>query len=203
MSAPQFVAYVYPGWHRDAFRPGVDEWRLLDTFRPYFSGHQRPAEPAAGRYDDTEPGVAARHVAHATAAGITGFTYFLYWTGTEFVLERPVRAARLAAEAAGGGFMVGGTWCVRLPHTRFPVVPVDAALERDAGPSEVHAVEDRPIDELTIAELAHLAPGWDESWLDLPAVIVHRAEGPRIAGAALPSVDAATSRSDTPGGDAP
>lgn len=166
MTGPQFIAYVYPGWHADPYRPGVDEWTLLDGFRPYFAGHRPPAEPAGGRYDDTDPAVAARQIDQARAAGIGGFTYFLYWGARGFVMDRPMEVARDVA--ADAGFTVGGTWCVRLPHDRFPVVAGDALPPpREAGPTDA-ALEDRRIDELTIGDFERLIDEWDDSWLDLP-----------------------------------
>src|SRR6476620_12668401 len=75
----RFVAYVYPGWHSSAYRPAVDEWDLLDTFHPCFAGHQPPARPLAGRYDDSTPEVSAAHEREALEAGIEAFTYFTYY----------------------------------------------------------------------------------------------------------------------------
>ena len=167
MTAPQFIAYVYPGWHADPYRPDVDEWAILDRFQPYFDGHQRPAEPVGGRYDDTDPALAARQIEQARAAGITSFTYFLYWGAQGFVMDRPMELARDVASPVG--HMVGGTWCVRLPHDRFPVVAGDALPPPlVAGPTAA-AIEDRRIDELTIGDFERLIDEWDDSWLELPA----------------------------------
>jgi hypothetical protein len=168
MTRPRFVAYVYPGWHADPYRPGVDEWDLLARFRPYFDGHQPPALPVDGPYDDTDPATALRQIAEASEAGIEAFTYFLYWGSGGFVMDRPMEIARDTAARAGAGFTIAGTWCVRLPHDRFPVVVGDA-LE---PPGEVDLAalpaEDRPIHQLTIRDFEEIVPEWDDSWLDIP-----------------------------------
>lgn len=115
----KFIAYAYPGWHRSDFRPNVDEWALLDNFVPLFAGHDPLAEPLAGRYDDTDLVTAERQISDALAYGINGFTYFMFHTGTRFVLQQPVQAALRAATPTPFG--VAATWCLRLPHQFLPI----------------------------------------------------------------------------------
>lgn len=176
---PQFIAYVYPGWHPDPYRPGVDEWKLLDQFQPYFAGHLPPAQPVGGRYDDTNRALASRQISQARAAGVTGFTYFLYWGPDGFVMDRPMEVARDVAAEHADGFMIGGTWCVRLPHSKFPVVAEDALAPPEEGDSSVLAAEDRRIDQLTIGDFERLIPEWGDSWLEMSATPpVRRRERP-------------------------
>jgi hypothetical protein len=166
MRVPLFVAYVYPGWHADPYRPGIDEWELLRSFRPYFPGHERPAMPLDGPYDDSDPATANRQIAEAEEAGIQAFTYFLYWGPNGFVMNRPMEVARDVAMSSA--FSICGTWCVRLPYDRFPVVAGDALEQAlDLG---IHTlpVEDRPIHQLTIRDFEELIPEWDDAWLEIP-----------------------------------
>lgn len=170
----RLIAYVYPGWHPDPYRPGVDEWELLDGFRPYFEGHERPPGPldgTAGRYDDSNPATVAAQMALARAAGIEAFTFFTYYRpGEGFVMAQPMDAA-LEECARIPDFGVAGTWCIRLPHDTFPVpardqleVPVEPVRDPDAS------LEDTPIELLTLRDLEELLgaddPAWAETVLD-------------------------------------
>ena len=157
---PRFVAYVYPGWHDDPFRPGVDEWDLVESFHPYFKGHERPPRPAGGRYDDSRVETAAAQIALAASYGIEAFTYFTYYGRQGFVLGAPMNAAVEAAESEAG-FGVGATWCIRLPHDSFPVehdearyapaADAETTAARDSG-----SLEDLPIEETTLRDLERL-----------------------------------------------
>jgi hypothetical protein len=119
-STPELAAYVYPGWHRSPYRPGIDEWSLLDDFRPYFDGHAPPPRPSGGRYDDTLPETARRHVGLALEHGIERFTYFLYFRAGGFVMDEPVRAAFHEA-GTGTAMRLALTLCLRLPHQVLPL----------------------------------------------------------------------------------
>jgi hypothetical protein len=156
---PQFIAYVYPGWHANAYRPGVDEWRLLDGFTPYFPGQPPPLQPLAGRYDDTCAATAAGQIALARRHGIAGFIYFTYFSGLDWVMDAPMRVALAAAPDA---FAVAGSWCIRLPHDSFPVLPhepLEASAQGDGG-----QLEDMPIAGLTLAALEQLIGADDPLW---------------------------------------
>ncbi|TWH52613.1 glycosyl transferase family WbsX [Rhodococcus rhodochrous J38] len=165
MNRPVFIAYVYPGWHADSYRPKIDEWDLLFKFRPYFKGHQRPARPAYGLYDDTLASTASRQISEAQRYGIHAFTYFLYWGADGFVMGEPMEVAWRVSAHSSEKFMIGGTWCVRLPHNRFPVTPGDSLEIPEGARSDPLLLEDRRIDDLTIRELERLIPDWDDSWL--------------------------------------
>jgi glycosyl transferase family WbsX len=119
-SATEFVAYAYPGWHASPYRAGLDEWALLDEFRPYFPGHVRPASPLWGRYDDTQPAVAARQISCASEYGLRGFSYFSYFGHDGFVMDEPARVA-LDVAKAHPDFRVALTLCLRLPHRHLPL----------------------------------------------------------------------------------
>jgi hypothetical protein len=164
---PRFIAYVYPGWHADEYRPGVDEWKLLDEFRPYFDGHATPARPLHGTYDDSDPVTARRQVAEAAAAGIEGFSYFTYYGPQGFVMQRPMELAFEAAEPRAGDFGIMATWCVRLPHDRFPVSKGDDLEMPAERPPRAAELEELPIEALTLADLEDLVacddPAWDTS----------------------------------------
>lgn len=164
---PLFAAFVYPGWHRSPYRPGVVERDLLANFRPYFPGHCRPPMPANGPYDDTDPDTAETQVRLASQAGIRAFMYFLYYGPDGFVMDEPMNLTFSASEKMGGDFMIAGTWCVRLPHAEFPVAPRDE-LELCA-PNRLSAevcIEDKPIELLTLRDLETLF-GKNCSWTEI------------------------------------
>jgi hypothetical protein len=157
----RFVAYVYPGWHPDPFRPGLDEWDLVDRFHPYFDAHERPPRPLEGRYDDSRVETASGQLRLAAEYGITAFTYFTYYAPDGPVMNAPRVAAVRAAEEAGD-FGVGVTWCIRLPHTSFPVErdeTREVGRGGDAMPTErdgSRSVDDLPIDQTTIRDIQDL-----------------------------------------------
>lgn len=134
MSAlPVFIAYVYPGWHASPFRPGFDEWKLLDRFRPYYEGHVAPPRPKAGYYDDSRPETAEASMRQASAYGIAGFSYFAYYRRGGFVLDAPVDAA-FARAGTVSAFQLSLTLCLRLPHRTLPL-PLDYRHWRDSPPA--------------------------------------------------------------------
>src|SRR5262245_47003529 len=96
---PKFIAFVYPGWHEDSYRPSVDEWALLDGFKPAFPGHIPPPQPLHGRYDDALPEVVAGQIDQARAVGISGFLYFAYFGYTAFVMDKPMAEAIKISDA--------------------------------------------------------------------------------------------------------
>jgi len=113
------MAYVYPGWHSSDWRPGINEWDLLDRFIPYFEGHEPLPRPENGPYDDSQPDTVKRQVKMAQEAGISGFNYFMYYGQDGFIMDRPFELA--LNEAKGKNFSIGATWCLRLPHNNFPI----------------------------------------------------------------------------------
>ena len=118
--SPQFVAYVYPGWHNSKYRPEVDEWRFLQDFRPYFDGHLSLPRPLDGPYDDTRTETPERQIALAQQHDISVFTYFSYFQPGGFVMSEPVDQALAAAERSPG-FQLSLTLCLRLPHRILPL----------------------------------------------------------------------------------
>src|SRR6476469_3880473 len=88
---PFFVAFAYPGWHPSPYRPGIVEWDLLASFRPYFEGHLAPPMPAQGQYNDADPETAREHGRMASEAGIRAFMYFLYYGKDGFVMGDPMK----------------------------------------------------------------------------------------------------------------
>jgi hypothetical protein len=165
--AARFVAYVYPGWHADPYRPGIDEWQLLESFQLRYPGHRHPARPVDGPYDDDDPATTAGQIELARAAGIEAFSYFMYRGADGFVMDQPMR--HCAEFARAGEFSISATWCVRLPHDTFPV-PYGDRLD-PAWPTDPAAplpLADRPIQQLTLRDFAHLIDGWDDSWLEVP-----------------------------------
>jgi Glycosyltransferase WbsX len=164
LAEPRFVAYVYPGWHPDPYRPGVDEWELLDGYRPRFAGQEPPPRPLGGPYRDDTDETAARQAALAADAGIEGFTYFLYFKPDHgLVLDQPMR--RMIAQ---DGPAVAGTWCIRLPHDQFPVAPRDhMELPDIPAVDPATPLEDRPIEALSMADLEELLGRDDRIWSTL------------------------------------
>jgi hypothetical protein len=165
-SAPFFVAYVYPGWHPSAYRPGVNEWDLLDQFVSYFDGHCPPLTPVAGRYDDAHVDTVTRQIHEARAHGIDAFTYFLYYSPEGFVLDEPLPAVSAVSETVGD-FEFSLTWCIRLPHDHFPIRVTDVGQMDGRFPSGPEAQTDRAdcafserfIDELTLSDLDYFFGG--------------------------------------------
>ena len=148
---PLYVAYVYPGWHRDAFRPDIDEWHLLDRFQPYFDGHQPPARPLDGPYDDSTGQTARRQLGQAAAAGIGAFSYFMYFSDGDFLMHRPLCVA--LGEAHGQPVRIATTWCIRLPHRSLPV----AASDDESQPPRARGCPpDVSVTDLTIGEAVEL-----------------------------------------------
>ena len=159
---PRFVAYVYPGWHANAFRPGIDEWTLLDQFRPYFEGHMAPPRPANGPYDDSTRATAQAHIRMAVETGIEAFLYFMYYDGNGFVMSKPMEAA---LEEADEGFGIAGSWCVRLPHDQFPVPALDELeLPSELSNTLTGKLEDTPLELLTLHDLQFLLEDDDPLW---------------------------------------
>ena len=176
-TAPHFVAYVYPGWHLDPYRPGVDEWALLDNFQPAFDGHLPPLEPSRGRYDDNDPAVFIDQMGTAIAHGIDSFTYFLYAATSGLVLATPMNTAY---DKAGDGFTVGATWCLRLPHKNFPV---EAGVEQEPEAAKGNDdLTEKRLDRLTIAEIDELlkdeVPNWTRHDLIVPVPTARAAVDP-------------------------
>jgi hypothetical protein len=165
---PRYVAYVYPGWHPSSYRPGIDEWRLLHTFEPYFPGHLPPPKPIHGPYDDSHPETAAAQIALARSMGIEAFTYFMYYSPHGLVMAEPMTRALEASASLDGAFGIGGTLCLRLPHDRFPV-PARDELEPPPPPpaAEGTSLDDTPIERLTLRDLAKLVGEDAAVWSEL------------------------------------
>jgi hypothetical protein len=168
----RFVAYVYPGWHADSFRQGVDEWALVDRFHPYFDGHERPPRPAEGPYDDSRVETASAQIRLARDCGITTFSYFTYYAPGGLVMDAPATAAVQAAEQ-NPGFGIGSTWCIRLPHASFPV-DRDEAREPASGdlglPTErdgARSLDELPIEQTTVRDIEELLGEREASRLPL------------------------------------
>jgi hypothetical protein len=162
---PEFVAYVYPGWHASDFRPDTDEWTLLDAFEPYFDGHLPPLRPLSGPYDDAQPEVTAWQVELARDAGIDGFLYFMYFGPDGFVLSTPMDNAAAKAQP---GFGVAGVWCVRLPHATFPLVGLMALeVPRRREPRRGVDVDTTPLELMTLRDLDDLLGPTDPIWAEL------------------------------------
>jgi Glycosyltransferase WbsX len=142
-----FVAYYYPGWHQEPWKPS-DEWALLDEDRPIFPGHVPLDKPLAGLYDDTDPDVLRRQIGEAAKAGISAFSFFLYYGPDGYVLDQPTVLALKEAANAPGCLSVGVTWCMRLPHQYFPIpisddsAPLASAEPRDVPPPTAWSVAD-------------------------------------------------------------
>jgi hypothetical protein len=155
-----FIAYVYPGWHHDPFRPAVDEWSLLDRFEPYFRGHIPPMRPLGGPYDDSTLATARRHHKTAKAHGIRAFTYFTYPTPEQFVLSQPL-AKMLDVATESSGFYVSTTWCLRLPISEFPLPVSDGSaaqvtLNRHSLAARGASPTEKPLENLTPSDLRYL-----------------------------------------------
>ena len=163
-SRTRFVAYVYPGWHPDAYRSDIDEWDLLDRYRQRFPDQQPPLRPPDGPYRDDTDECARRHADLARQAGIEGFSYFLYFSPERgLIMAEPMR--RMVAQ---GGPAVAATWCIRLPHDRFPVAPRDHMELPDIPTFDAGTpLEHRPIEALSLSDLESLLGADDQIWSTL------------------------------------
>jgi len=166
----RFVAYVYAGWHADQYRPGVNEWSLLDGFRPYFDGHAAPARPAGGAYDDTDPRTSLRQMAMARANGVEAFAYFMYYHSRGFVMNAAMDVAFAVARSCPDGVSLLGTWCVRLPHDCFPVAKRDDLEVPTRPPPIFLSLDERLIESLTLRDLEDLIAADDPAWLSAVAL---------------------------------
>lgn len=154
------IAYVYPGWHPSPFRPGVNEWTLLNRFKPYFEGHLPPPRPASGAYDDSSRDAVAWQLDTASSFSIQGFTYFLYFGLAGYVLDRPLWNA-IEISRANPKVQISATWCMRLPHDAFPIRPRSRQQQECRVPAssqplssgDTLPLELRPLNRLSIADL--------------------------------------------------
>jgi hypothetical protein len=156
---PQFIAYVYPGWHATPYRPGVDEWTLLSRFEPSFDGHIRPATPLFGHYDDSVSETARLQIALASRAGIKGFIYFAYFDEESFVMNSPLERAIDSGPHVDPTFRVSASWCVRLPHRLFPVTSEEAYAVGNTDQCGKTDFLDLPIENTTLENIHHLFQG--------------------------------------------
>jgi hypothetical protein len=156
---PNFVAYVYPGWHSTPYRPGVNEWDLLSRFEPAFDGHPHPPAPLFGCYDDSVSDTARDQIALASRAGITGFIYFTYFSEASFVMNSPLQRAIEESPHIHPAFYVSASWCVRLPHRLFPVTSEDRYAIAHTDQPEKADFLDRPIEDTTLDNISELFEG--------------------------------------------
>jgi hypothetical protein len=139
-----------------------------------------------GPYDDAVPGTALSQVQLALSAGIEAFIYFTYYAGYGFVMSAPMTAAAKAIDNIDQHFAIAGTWCVRLPHDRFPV-PARDELESPAVPNHPQSglLEDTPIELLTLRDLETLLgsndPAWDALAFNWDAIETAKCSAPRGA----------------------
>jgi hypothetical protein len=182
----RFVAYVYPGWHADPYRPGIDEWSLMDGYLQRYPQQEAPPRPLDGPYRDDTPEAARRQADLAVDAGISAFTYFSYFKpDVGFVMDAPMRRMLDATEAEGGP-TVGGTWCIRLPHDHFPVAPSDHMELPDIPEFDADTpLEQRPIEALSLDDLEVILGADDALW---EARAFDGTSGPRVRRS--PSIDA-------------
>lgn len=81
---PKLFAYYFPNWHTDPhneawFGKSWDEWQLVRSATPRFSGHRQPRVPSAGYVDESDPIVAAKQIELARSHGVDGFFVDFYW----------------------------------------------------------------------------------------------------------------------------
>ncbi len=122
---PTVAAYVYPGWHscpeRDRHFPaGWSEWDLVYDAGPRFPDHRQPNLPLLGRYDDSDPTVAARQIDLARRYGVDLFVYGFFWSRGKRVFEGALDRGFLAADA-GRSFPFALMWANRMPRRILPV----------------------------------------------------------------------------------
>jgi hypothetical protein len=162
---PKYVAFVYPGWHPDTYRPNVDEWALLDGFLPCFVDHDPPPRPLFGRYDDSDPSVVVAQVRMASSAGIQAFMYFAYYRADGFVMSSPMTHALEVSHYAPEPFSIAAAWCHRLPHKQFPVFNESEADRPVTTQESRHlSLRDTPIEQLTLQKLDELVGEEDPVW---------------------------------------
>jgi hypothetical protein len=164
---PRFVAYVYPGWHPDEYRAGVNEWDLLDHFDPRFEGHPPPLQPSAGRYDDSRPEAVARQMSEAATHGIEAFSYFTYYSGDGPLLHKGVNAA-FDLPLSERPLSLCTTWCIRLPHNGFPVPHgehIEAPIGDHGCTDSLGGIMNRRLEDMTLRDVVELMTSSSEDGL--------------------------------------
>lgn len=78
-------AYYFPGWGREH-----NEWDIVKSARPYFSGHFQPRVPLNGYYDDNKPETIRRQTEIASSHGIDAFIFDWYWKHGKMELRKPL-----------------------------------------------------------------------------------------------------------------
>jgi hypothetical protein len=104
----------------------------------------------------------------AAESGVEAFTYFMYYRPScGYIMANPMdEAFRISEEI--GGFAVTCTWCIRLPHDTFPVAPLDGmSVQRQPVRIPGRALDDTPIELLTLRDLEQLANRDGIAWQDI------------------------------------
>ncbi len=95
-------AIYFPSWHPDEhyrrwYGDGFSEWRLLQSTRPLFEGHNQPLRPQWGYFDEAAPEWMAKQIDWAADHAVDGFLFDWYWYEGEQFLQRPLEEAFLRA----------------------------------------------------------------------------------------------------------
>jgi Glycosyltransferase WbsX len=164
-SKPTFVAYLYPGWHADPYRPGINEWDLIQNFHPYFKDHKRPPRPINGPYDDSDPATIENQLTLAYNSGINVFLFFTYFGLDGFVMSLPMETSIDISYRLDSNIEIAGSWCVRLPHDQFPVPARDILeITEKVQFMQSKSIKDKLIELSTIEDLEQLLGAEDDIW---------------------------------------
>lgn len=117
---PKVLAYFYPGWEDSR---SFDEWEIVASGKPSFTGHWQPRIPRMRYYLD-DPGVMELQIRRAITYGVDGFVFCWYWDkGT---IHLPLGLKRLLEVVERfPGFAFGLMWANRVPHISLPISAED------------------------------------------------------------------------------
>lgn len=122
----EVAAIYFPSWHEDDhysswYGEGWNEWRLVESAKPRFEGHQH-LRPTAdwGYFDEADPEVMARQIDLAAEHGLDVFIFDWYWySGVKFLhgaLEEGFLKAANRDRMKFALMWADHTWGHQMPH---------------------------------------------------------------------------------------
>lgn len=94
---PKLIAIYFPQFHAIPendkwWGEGFNDWKLVESAKPLFKGHNQPKIPLYGMYDPRERDVLMRQAKLAKEYGIYGFMFYHYWFDGKLMLEKPMES---------------------------------------------------------------------------------------------------------------